>query len=766
MAMTRSPAARPSVLRLLSDALLLGLLLWAPAGWFCTAFALPVDPWLLYGGLTLLTLLSLSMFSLPLRFGMPLLFLSSLLWGQLVWRTWEDLFAGQAAIQCAVVNAYSERFPGLSRLVPVMERTPAQWSWAVTLTVLAAAAVYSVLLGLLVVRLRACWAGGLAVLVPVIPTLPLGAPPVLWLVLLLTGWGGLLLTARSAREDPRGAARLTLAALPLVGITMGLLTLAVPAAGYRPPAWVTHSRDTLFQTLGDLSLSLNWSGPFGGSLFSSAGSTPTVDLSAAGTQRYDGHTVLRIRTDYTGKLYLRGYSAALYQDNRWTPLEEDAYDALLADGCVVDSTGTSSGLNPLNFPARTDPTLPYYAFEVEQVSAPGGCVYFPYQVLSRPEELRGASFQDDSGMVRDRFVGTHTVYFRPGLLEPDAAPPLEWQDALVEQEYQKFVQQHYLQVPDDLLSDLLPHIYTLSDRLFQAQTSSSRYGSYSAYDPARSPQVAAELVVEYLDELAEYDLSTPPVPDREDFTLYFLNESHRGYCMHFASAGTLLLRSLGVPARYVSGYVTYAQTPGSHTVPDRAAHAWVEVYLSGYGWYPVEMTPGYQGDALPWSPGENGEPAATPSAAPEPTPTPKPSAAPVQTPQPTFSAPPAQTHSDGGAQPLPGWLLPVGILLAACFLPILIRYVTGTLRRRRLRQEDPHRAMVSIYRYARRLSRHGGTPPPLVEELAQKAAFSREGVTSEECRQARKAACAEAERLYRSLPWWRRLLLRWFWFLW
>ena len=66
---------------------------------------------------------------------------------------------------------------------------------------------------------------------------------------------------------------------------------------------------------------------------------------------------------------------------------------------------------------------------------------------------------------------------------------------------------------------------------------------------------------------------------------------------------------------------------------------------------------------------------------------------------------------------------------------------------------DPHRAMVSIYRYARRLSRHGGTPPPLVEELAQKAAFSREGVTSEECRQARKAACAEAERLYtRSLP--------------
>lgn len=104
MAVNRSSAPRPSALRLLADGLLLGLLLWAPVGWFCTAFSLPVDPLLLYGGLTLLTLLSLTIFSLPLRFGMPLLFLSSLLWGQLVWRIWEDLFAGQAAIQLSLIH--------------------------------------------------------------------------------------------------------------------------------------------------------------------------------------------------------------------------------------------------------------------------------------------------------------------------------------------------------------------------------------------------------------------------------------------------------------------------------------------------------------------------------------------------------------------------------------------------------------------------------------------------------------------------------------
>ena len=62
--------------------------------------------------------------------------------------------------------------------------------------------------------------------------------------------------------------------------------------------------------------------------------------------------------------------------------------------------------------------------------------------------------------------------------------------------------------------------------------------------------------------------------------------------MHFASAGTLLLRALGVPARYVSGYIADVTAGETVDVPDQNAHAWVEIYLRGYGWYPVEMTPG------------------------------------------------------------------------------------------------------------------------------------------------------------------------------
>ncbi|UQT49944.1 transglutaminase-like domain-containing protein [Flavonifractor plautii] len=79
---------------------------------------------------------------------------------------------------------------------------------------------------------------------------------------------------------------------------------------------------------------------------------------------------------------------------------------------------------------------------------------------------------------------------------------------------------------------------------------------------------------------------------------WFLTESHRGYCMHFASAAVLLLRSMGVPARYVSGFVADVPASGRVNVPDSAAHAWVEVYIDGYGWEPVEVTPSTPG-ALP-----------------------------------------------------------------------------------------------------------------------------------------------------------------------
>ncbi len=64
--------------------------------------------------------------------------------------------------------------------------------------------------------------------------------------------------------------------------------------------------------------------------------------------------------------------------------------------------------------------------------------------------------------------------------------------------------------------------------------------------------------------------------------------------MHFASAMTLMLRSLNVPARFVEGYLPGKQMPGTTTyaVSMGARHAWVEVYFPGYGWIRFDPTPG------------------------------------------------------------------------------------------------------------------------------------------------------------------------------
>ena len=77
-----------------------------------------------------------------------------------------------------------------------------------------------------------------------------------------------------------------------------------------------------------------------------------------------------------------------------------------------------------------------------------------------------------------------------------------------------------------------------------------------------------------------------------DFVETFLFEKKEGYCVHFATAGTILLRMLGIPARYVEGFLIPPCAAGQTIrVTDYDAHAWTEVFIQGYGWYPVEMTP-------------------------------------------------------------------------------------------------------------------------------------------------------------------------------
>ena len=125
----------------------------------------------------------------------------------------------------------------------------------------------------------------------------------------------------------------------------------------------------------------------------------------------------------------------------------------------------------------------------------------------------------------------------------------------------------------------------------------------------------------------------------------FLQE-RSGYCVHYASAFTVMARSLGIPTRIAVGYASRSAEPGAWTaVTGHQLHAWPEVWLDDAGWVAFEPTPG--GAGLAADEGPQASQAAEPSASPSPAPTSS------QAAQPTASAQGAEPTGGGQASPTP-----------------------------------------------------------------------------------------------------------------
>lgn len=114
----------------------------------------------------------------------------------------------------------------------------------------------------------------------------------------------------------------------------------------------------------------------------------------------------------------------------------------------------------------------------------------------------------------------------------------------------------------------------------------------------------AEYVRQHLARRCTYTRSPGSLPKGEEFIDYFYNESKQGYCTYFATTAVMMLRSVGIPARYVTGF---AFDPGTNvletsyrngvkyatiSVPDSKAHAWIEFYADEWGWIQMDVTPG------------------------------------------------------------------------------------------------------------------------------------------------------------------------------
>ena len=111
---------------------------------------------------------------------------------------------------------------------------------------------------------------------------------------------------------------------------------------------------------------------------------------------------------------------------------------------------------------------------------------------------------------------------------------------------------------------------------------------------APTPYDRAAAIETYLRTTYSYTLNVPLPAAGADVVDYFLFVARRGYCDYYASAMVVLARAAGLPARLAVGYAsgTYDPWQAAYIVTEADAHAWVEVYFTGYGWIPFEPTSG------------------------------------------------------------------------------------------------------------------------------------------------------------------------------
>ncbi len=102
----------------------------------------------------------------------------------------------------------------------------------------------------------------------------------------------------------------------------------------------------------------------------------------------------------------------------------------------------------------------------------------------------------------------------------------------------------------------------------------------------------AEAIERWIGDNTEYTLDAEPPPSAGDVVDHFLFESRRGWCEPIASSMVVMLRSVGVPARFATGFQPGQRNPitGVYDVAMSNAHAWVEVHVPGHGWIPFDPT--------------------------------------------------------------------------------------------------------------------------------------------------------------------------------
>lgn len=434
---------------------------------------------------------------------------------------------------------------------------------------------------------------------------------------------------RSGHAYNRIYSLLTLLALPLIVLTALVSSALLPQDGYERPAGIEALQQKILSLqLGDIGQRSN-------------DGLTRGDLRTLSAIRFTGDVVLKVSTTLEKPFYLRDYAGAYFTNDGWVSASDSYYE---------DYADYFAGIAPQNLSA--DATIVSgtqyqpYTLSVQNINATSKSIWVPNGLLTTAGEILGADYVQDTALhfenTSDSDEYTLTAMTREAVLTTipfndgetlksaylaAAGSTIGLQDVsgsdaqLVQSSAQSYI-------------DYIFNVYTALPEETQAAAEQlcDTYGlSVQTGDGTLDLFETCHDLYDLLTTQCSYAYSPPKIPSDVDFVTYFLEESRQGYCVHFATSATVLLRSLGIPARYAEGYIVvssdYGKQPdedGYIEIEDTHAHAWVEVFdPAQLEWIPFEMTASASGSSTTTPEPDNTDDAGyTETPTPEPTPTP------------------------------------------------------------------------------------------------------------------------------------------------
>jgi transglutaminase-like putative cysteine protease len=311
------------------------------------------------------------------------------------------------------------------------------------------------------------------------------------------------------------------------------------------------------------------------------GFSDNVTLGEIGKIKQNTEVVMRVSIDgdplRAQTMHWRGVVLTNFDGKRWfTPTQEPTVVLPSADGdYTIDAARfPDADFRPLRYTVLLEPIGTDAIFIAPRVESLRG--HFTNET-DRPGSGARRSYLvvDKTGSVFNPFHNDTKVRYE-GVSNVPMIPPAMLRKA--GSDYPDIIRGLYLQLP---LLD--PRVKPLAEEIAAS--------SKNPYDKAAN-------IERYLKTRYAYtlDLRGPKV---DDPLAYFLFSRRAGHCEYFAAAMTVMLRTLGIPSRYVSGFLPgeFNDLGGDYIIRASDAHTWVEAYFPGYGWITFDPTP--SGDAKP-----------------------------------------------------------------------------------------------------------------------------------------------------------------------